>query len=433
MSSVLDIPRIKMWDRSEKKVAKEALNKISIAKLKIQEIAPFYYNLLYLLDIIPIENTMTMGTDGKILGYNPHFILNNVTDNELKGVLLHEILHCSLRHLWRKGKRKMRKWNRACDYAINPIVRDQGLLLPKGALLEQKYYDMSAEEIYSKLKEPPRVKIKIQTSKKNGGKNKEKDSGGGDYFSSSKFWGKKISKKKGKGSGKKSKKSKGKKGMDKITGEIKNKKRNKKLEQKWKDAFKVSCKNTKPGKLPGKLKRYYEEVVPKENWIEILSVFLSASQDDFSFSYPDRRFLDSSFILPSMQDESAIEDIVIAIDTSGSISQQQFNNFVAEAKSIVNAFPSFDGWLVQCDTEIQGEQKMVSGEPFKTHLMGGGGTNFNPVFDWVKEKGLNPKVLVYLTDGYGDFPIDSPDYPVIWLIDSEVEAPWGRKIQYKSE
>ena len=82
------------------------------------------------------------------------------------------------------------------------------------------------------------------------------------------------------------------------------------------------------------MKRFYEELEAKKDWKKELQTYLSASSDDFNFSSPDRRFLEDPFYLPNLQDIEKLEDVVIAVDTSGSISTWQFNHFISEVKEI---------------------------------------------------------------------------------------------------
>jgi predicted metal-dependent peptidase len=111
---------------------------------------PFFGSLLFRLKGRESRSIATMATDGVSLYYNPEFVdtLNSAT---LSGVLAHEVLHPGLHHHARRNGRDPRRWNEACDYAINPLLLDAGLSLPDGVLVDSRFREMSAEQIYNLL------------------------------------------------------------------------------------------------------------------------------------------------------------------------------------------------------------------------------------------------------------------------------------------
>lgn len=487
--------KFRYWSPKEKKAAKLAERKVTIARLALIEKTPFFGRMTLLLQAEPDQFTPTMGTDGEYLFYNPHFVNEMMTQPQLIGTILHEVLHCALLHPWRKGKRNHFKWNMATDYCINQMVKEHNLQLPDGVLYDSQYDDMSADKVYEMLPDPKEIKI----SMKRQGKKMSKS--GGDWMSDKSRWGKDRRDKKkeeSKGSGKNKKKkgdkdkkdqknaqgggkgkkkdqqqqgknkqgkgsgqSKSKQGKDKQKGngsQKGNKQRQKDLQKKWgkqnkdlmdklkkgkkkgkgqklKDfwegVFESAMRGTDVGHLPGYLKRVWKELQAKKDWKKLLANYLSVSTDDFNFSSPDRRFLNEDFMLPDLQTEENIEDVVIAIDTSGSISTWQFNHFMSEVKEILEVFPQFRGWLLQCDWELQDTFEIQPDKDFNPKFRGGGGTNFQPVFNKIEKEQWNPRVLIYLTDGHGYFPDEEPNYPVIWLIDSDVQPPFGERVQYE--
>src|SRR6266568_3278486 len=94
----------------------------------------------------------TMATDGVSLFYNPEFV-ESLNAAELVGTLAHEVMHPALQHHTRRGDRNQARWNMACDYAINPMLLDAGLVLPKDVLIDNRFRGMSAERIYNLLEE----------------------------------------------------------------------------------------------------------------------------------------------------------------------------------------------------------------------------------------------------------------------------------------
>jgi len=107
-------------------------------------------------------------------------------------------------------------------------------------------------------------------------------------------------------------------------------------------------------------------------------------------------------------------DIVVAIDTSGSISDEELTQFLSETYSIVKSFPNVRMTLITCDAEVQDVLEVTNGMP-DVEVHGGGGTDFRPVFKWIRENKPNTRLVVYLTDGYGDAP-ESVDVKTLWVI-----------------
>ena len=109
---------------------------------------PFFGSLLFRLNSEECRSIPTMATNGVVLRYNPAFVdtLNAAT---LAGVLAHEVMHPALKHHTRRAKRDPRRWNEACDYAINPLLLDSGLSLPDDVLVDPRFRGMSAEQIYN--------------------------------------------------------------------------------------------------------------------------------------------------------------------------------------------------------------------------------------------------------------------------------------------
>src|SRR5262249_10898445 len=124
--------------------------KIVQARINLLVTQPFFGTLALRLRLVEDESCETFWTDGVSLGYNPDYAAH-LSKFELQGVVCHEVLHCANLHPYRQAGREHRRWNHACDYAINPMVRAAGMRLPKGALLEQQYVGLPAEAIYAKL------------------------------------------------------------------------------------------------------------------------------------------------------------------------------------------------------------------------------------------------------------------------------------------
>src|SRR6201987_4650720 len=111
---------------------------------------PFFGTLLFRLGARAYGSIATMASDGVSLYFNPEFV-EGLSSAELIGTVAHECMHPALQHHTRRGGRNPRRWNMACDYAINPMLVDAGLTLPKEVLMDHRFRGMSAEEIYNRL------------------------------------------------------------------------------------------------------------------------------------------------------------------------------------------------------------------------------------------------------------------------------------------
>ena len=183
------------------------------------------------------------------------------------------------------------------------------------------------------------------------------------------------------------------------------------------------------GTLPAAMVRPLEHLLePVCPWQEILAQFVHALfRNDYRFLPPNRRFLASGIYLPSVRGEHI--DLVVAIDTSGSISSDLLRRFGSEMRGILLSVPSYTVHLLACDAAIAVEQTFESEEPFEIpELKGGGGTDFRPVFERVASEGWDVDLLVYMTDAQGRFPDKPPEYDVLWLLSEVGEVPFGHKL-----
>ena len=111
---------------------------------------PFFGTLCLRLGAEFTEDIPTAGTNGEKLLINPTFFLKCTAEQRV-GLLAHEVMHCVYMHVIRLNERDPFLWNVAGDYVINLVVTDAGMILPEGGLLDEKYRDMSADEIYTTL------------------------------------------------------------------------------------------------------------------------------------------------------------------------------------------------------------------------------------------------------------------------------------------
>ena len=352
--------------------------------------------------------TAGVGRDAQYLYYNPDFI-DTLKDKHIRAVMVHEILHLALGHLWRVGSKDHLIWNYAADYAINVDLNTyKGMRLPEGVLYDKKYKGWPTEQIYYDLiKRLNNNKKKIRLGFANGkGGQINKDV---------------LIDRKGFGDGAMGDHGKWYEGNGKSQ------------EKKWQRACKQAAEvhNKKAGDLPGEIQILIDAAMPKVDWREVLINYVVKSYDDFSYNPPDRRFLSGEFILPSMEDGDKIDEVVVAVDTSGSIEPEMLNKFAAEVRGLLGSFKNIKTHFCSWDTRVY-DWKEVDDWQANIQYFGGGGTDISCVFDEIKKRDITPTVLLVFTDGYFNCPPEEPSYDVIFLLTKKdyEKPPFGRHLLY---
>jgi predicted metal-dependent peptidase len=361
------------------KVKADAEKKITKAKLQLVLSQPFFGCLLLQT---PIEEnsqlTATMATNGKGIIYNSNFV-KNLRDEEIQGVLCHEILHMVLLHCSRLKERNPVLWNIACDYAINPLLIHSNFMLPKGVLYDRQFENKSAEEIYKILREKNNwqsMKLPMEDLKE----------GPSDPEHAARM--------------------------------------KRKLVQAKQAAQRA-------GKMPASIARMIDDLVtPKIPWEEQLRRYFAnfVPSPETNWLRPNRRFIHSSLYLPGKTKTPKMQNCVLVIDTSGSITSKHLKTFASEINAIKDEISIENVYVVYCDADVAKVDYFDEYSPVVFDPIGGGGTDFRPAFNWVKEQGVVPDVLVYFTDGYGDYPETVPSYPTLWVLTEPHEVPFGDKI-----
>jgi predicted metal-dependent peptidase len=374
------------------------LKKIQKARAALITSQPFFGSLALRLLLAERADIPTCAVDGVTMFYNADFV-EKLTMPELTGVVAHETLHCALDHIGRIKGRDHDQFNIACDYAVNPIIRDSGLTLPKSALIDSRYSDMSADQIYNLL--PAKA---------------PKDAAGGTGAGAGSDPG---------GCG----------GMlpapaDMTPAEVK------KLAQDWKVAT-IQAANTAraAGKMPGSIARLVDEIKqPEIDWRDVLRGFVTSTiPTNYSWTPPNRRFIASGLYLPKMKPDR-IGEIAIMIDTSGSINQTALAMFNAELNAILEDCMPDRTHVIYCDTRVnKAEEHDAQDYPVKLSAQGGGGTSFAPPFAHLEQNGIAPTLAIYMTDLESSDFAPEPDFPVLWLCTAKNgRAPWGEVVTMPS-
>jgi predicted metal-dependent peptidase len=370
---------------------------------------PFFGTLLFRLKGRETHSVETMATDGVSLFYNPVFV-DELTTPELVGVLAHEVLHPALQHHTRRRNRSPLRWNVACDYAINPLVLDAGLTLPKGVLVEDRFRGMSAERIYNLLDE-----------QEDGGNQDQADDGYGDPTKAGGEHDEPRAPVTAGGIGQV---------LDAPEPETADGKDVAQQAREWQIAVEEAQTISKlTGKVPAGLERNLEGAEgARVDWRELLRRSWSeTSPADYSWTRPNRRHIWQGLYLPGIT-RDGVGEIVIAVDCSGSVSARLLSLFEAEIRSILEGQRPERVHVLYFDTCVHKVDVYAAGQQIRLDPVGGGGTDFRPCFDWLAKHQLQPQMLVFLTDLYGTLPKEEPSYPVLWASTGARQAPFGQLI-----
>ena len=421
-------------------------NKLTAARTKLILDKPFLGALVLRLPLQAADPAwcVTTGTDAKKFYYNPAFI-DSLKPAETQFILAHEALHCALSHFTRRQHRVKHRWDIACDYAINPILIAEGLTPPPGILNLRQYDGLSAEEIYPLIADndmsetldqhlydkedqfseggqansdnpldhedqgntPPEEKTEQEQS--SGGKAQEKDKQAGS----------------------------GQQEFDEAAGgseapppPLENQEAEE-LSIQWQQRLAGAAQQAQQaGKLSAVMKRLVDRLLhPKLPWRMLLARYMTTlARDDYSYTRPSTRRGDPA-IFPVLK--SAEINVLVAIDVSGSVSDKELRECLSEINAIKGQMRA-KVTLVACDsTIIEGFPQVF--EPWEEvtlpdTVLGGGTTDFRPVFNWASQQDKQPDMLVYFTDAQGAFPSEPP-FPTLWLVKGKGEVPWGQRVQ----
>ncbi len=381
---------------------------------------PFLGNLVLRLPLIAADSwCKTSATDAKSFYYNPEFI-DSLNNHQIKFILIHEALHCALTHFARRGNRTKHKWDLACDFAINPLLVKEGFHPPIDVPIFRQYEGMIAEEIYPMIDD----NLHLYDDQAN---DDSKSSDGGMREDD-------LQKEQEQQSTPESKSNDGNKGgMSQLAQQPPALQPDEvdKLATQWQKNLASSAQLAQQaGKLDGEFAKLIDFFLqPQVSWQSLLAQYMSTfARDDFSYARPSRRAGEA--IMPSLRSHQL--DITVAIDTSGSISQEEIDEFVSEVDAI-KANLRAGITLLACDDSLSEHSpwrfEAWNELQFPASLGGGKGTNFIPVFDYIAKQDTPSDVLIYFTDAKGKFPEFEPNYPVLWLIKGKERVPWGSRIQ----
>ncbi len=399
----------------------EAMKRMVAVRTALILDEPFWGMLALRLHLREDPSCDTAWVDGRTLGFNPTYITQLPTFNEAKGLFAHEVGHCVLGHPWREGGRDHDQWNEACDRALNPVLRDAGMTLPEGLLLEldASHKGKSAEWIYNRLPRP-----KEEDCDGCGGTGSGVDGDGEPIAEDCQSCD---------GSGKQPADAP----QPAAPGEVRAappeaEETEGEGEEAWKQAVEQAAVIAQgQGKLPGSLARVTAQAtVSRVDWRSVTRRFVQEiTTSDYSWSQPNRRYLAQGLYLPALHSRE-LGPLVVFIDTSGSIDSVLLGIAEAELQAIVSETQPRRTHVAYCDSKIQRVDVFEPGDPVTLHPMGGGGTAFEPAFAWLDTLDDEAACVIYLTDLRGTFPQEDPGVPTLWATPKRYDrtVPFGEVI-----
>ena len=371
----------------------------------------------------------TTATDARAFYFNPDYIAQ-LSLEQTQFMLAHEALHCALSHFARRRHRVRHKWDLACDYAINPLLIDDGLRPPPNALHMPMYKGMTAEEIYPLIEDND----DSQTLDKHAYDQENQSQGNDSGLREKDLTDRPPSnnnrdEQQGGNAGAQQEPEHDEGGA--AQPEPLSPDEQETLSVQWQQRMAGAAQQAmQAGKLGGEMARMIDHLLqPQLPWRMLLARYMTvAARDDYSYMRPSRR--EGNFILPTLRSHQL--ELVVAVDTSGSIKDREVEEFIDEIDALKGQVRA-RVTLLPCDAELCEGAPWVF-EPWEeftrpNEIKGGGGTSFLPVFEWVERTGMRPDLLVYFTDAQGAFPPNEPHYPIIWLVKGRSKVPWGQRIQ----
>ena len=352
------------------------------AKIDLMTRSAFISTISLSVRHIITDTVATAAVYGTTIKYNPQFI-EKLSVAQFAGLMAHECWHLAFQHGNRRGARCPDIWNVAGDYVINWMLNKNGFELPPGGLLDSKYGDgWSTDTVYDDL---------MKNNPQCGGMLTMKDlppnaPGGEDA-----------------------------------------------------DVLNVIVRaNTQAqlaggqaaGDVPSEVLRIIDQLLnPKLPWPVILNRFLDQRvQEEYSWARRNRRY--QAAYLPSLH-SFGLGHLTFAIDTSGSVSDEELQGMLSEIKGIRDVFNPVKMTIIDCDSEIHAVHEVDQ----NTNIMdlaftGGGGTDLQPPLDYAKKH--KAQAIIYFTDLHARTPND-PEIPVLWICTSDHGVmPFGETIYMES-
>lgn len=307
--------------------------------------------------------------------------MEGLNPQQVMFALCNGALHEALSHTKRRGNRSPWLWQMACDYAINSLLIDNGFVAPPSITYDKRFGNLSAEEIYTELSQ------EFLDQEQN-----DRDAD------------------------------------DRRDGESSDEKLSRAQREK-----RIREAQEKDDSLQDAIEQLLGERHHKTiDWRTLLNESIGGYYvSDYTLIPPSKKLLYEGIYLPGVHSRHL--HIAIAIDSSGSVDEVLLSMFIAEVEEILETFGSYTIDLMVCDDRIRFYNRFENGEEMTYSLIGGGGTDFRPVFELIESWMYPPKLLLYFSDLDGTFPVCEPSYETLWIAPKTLEVPFGRVIELRGE
>ena len=411
----------KLVGPTDPKIDFNARERLVSARISLLLKHSFFGNLATRLKLVNADEWCgTAATDGQLFYYNSRFIMM-LKPKEVEFLVAHEVLHVVYDHMGRREQRDPKIWNIADDYAVNADLKRHKIgdfITTVPCLYEKKYDGKSAEEIYDDLLQNCKTISmdelidQLLDEHLDGEEDGDGDEDGEEIDGS------------GKG-----------KGRPKMSSEERER-----VRQEVKQAIINAAGSADPGTLPAGVERLIKtHTNPVMPWRELIQTNLtSCIRTDYSWIRPSRRGWHLDAIMPGMTPGQEI-DVVVTLDMSGSISQKQAQDFLGEIGGMMNSFDGYKVHVFCFDTEVYNPKDFHSDnmDSIDEYVPeGGGGTDFDCIFTYLREHAIDPKRLIVFTDGYPCGSWGDADYcDTTWIIhgDPNPNPPFGTYAIYDNK
>lgn len=383
------------------------MNLITKAKEHLIMHHPFFAYLSLQVEFVPDKTVSKSSIDGLKLRYNPKYI-ETLSIAECAGLIAHAMGHVLLLHPLRSAHKEAKRWDKATDYAVNSILKEANIPLLND-LYDSSLKNKSAESIYEDLKE----ENDENNTQSNEANDDNGEAGGSDNSSDSNPSGESNS-----DSGSNEQQETGDFNVCEVEAprdnSISEAEQELIITQKIMDAAMQS--EFSGNQLGAAIELIVDQLKePKKDWREIFfKFFAEITQNDYDWEMPDLQYLQRNLYVPSLNSPD-IGNIIFGFDTSGSVNTKILNLFLSEFQEAAEQIKK-EILVIYCDDEVRKVEEVQSEDIKNIKPAGGWGTLFSPVFKYIEDNDLNPKALVYFTDGKCHESLAEPSYPVIWCI-----------------
>ena len=457
------------------RVLTESALRVSDCVTELLRKQPFFGSLVLRLPLRPDATRETLATDGHEIRYSPRWVAETAS-HLIETAMARVVMACALKHHTRRGDRDPERWQRASQLVTHALIRDAGFTLPPAA---QAWDGLSVEEAYERLSETrdgdsgdddnaPSGAAGAGASPDGQPAPDDHDEDSDDPADSSADEDREDERADGESDGESDAEDgnaqdgdgrsqdandEGDDGSSDApashdpsgTGEVMDAHARAgddgeaaeapldvtAEEQAWDEAMHQALNIARAeGKVPGQVEETIRSAhVSTLDWRTLLRRYMTdATRSDYSWSLPNRRFIDSGLYLPSIHSEG-IETIAVIIDTSGSLPAATLAEFWAALREVAAEIRPETVIVLQVDAAVRDAAEYAPDDlPEEIALKGRGGTDFRPGFEWLDAEGIQPGVCLYFTDMVCDsYPDAEPAYPTVWVNYSTPPSDWNRE------